>query len=778
MKQYAFFLCLMLLMSTTIRKVHACADYSFEAYFFNLFAQDIIRDSRYTPFLRTDESRFYDNGIPKKNANIEEWQQYLGLSYENTHYLVFKATRDNINAIINGNKTDDPKLGFITKDIASRHKQALLYLAYAKYLEPYMRIIHEESENSWGYYYSEYSENEEVSKLDYEKVTAVLSRSWKAEKDKELKLRYGYQLVRFAHYNRKYEESIEYFNTYVEPLNYKPEMYYYALSQKAGALRGLGDILQANADFMKVFSYSTDLKETAYSSMYLSYDSDVDFHSMLSEAKTDDERNDIYLLLGYKAFNNPLNEIRKIVSATPDAIQAKVLMVRAINDLERTTLFIQESYDANTNNDRYPVINTNDAKKFLASAISLSSEMIQSATDKNFWNMAASYLCFLNKDFSEARKHLSKVNTPDEIYKQQKTLFAAYIDICEQPSINQKAEEMISDRYMDLLSGQNENCGQFIRNVLSNRYFTQKEYAKAFLITNKLDAIEMNLQINLLNSIEQFCNKKDKNNLEKWIMQSTQTGKYEVNDYLQYLYGITYLTNGEFLMANQCFKSAGNDFGNVSDNIFGYNIREWFSGDEDLIMRKAYTEDFPSIEERLSYKDVTDILVELDLVGKMNGEKAAKACYLIGNFYYNVSSTGYFRQYLRFDEDNSYFYDKYHQFSEKESKYIYKYDENKDENLFILDYAMFTHFRNTTDIAESYLQTALRKTKDEELKAHILFSLAKVDQERLSYGHYYYDDNMIYSTTYFDELKKLNKTYLYKEINQYCKYFNYYVSNN
>ncbi|MDR2917073.1 MAG: hypothetical protein LBV74_19955 [Tannerella sp.] len=775
MKQHAFTLCFLILMASS--KAHGCADYSIDSYYFNLFAQEIIRDPRYTPFLRTEESRFYDNGIPKRNANIEEWEQYLGLPYDNTYYLVFKASRDNINALINGDKTDDPKLGFITKDIVSRQKQALLYLAYAKYLEPFMRITHEESENGWGYYYSE---NEEASQLDYEKVTTVLSRSWKAEKDKELKLRYGYQLVRFAHYNRKYEDAIEYFNTYVEPLNYKPEMYYYALSQKAGALRGSGDILQANTDFMKVFSHSTDLKETAYSSMYLSYESEVDFYSMLSEAKTENERNDIYLLLGYKSFNNPLNEIRKIISTTPDAIQAKILIVRAINELERVTLPTLYSYDAKTKNDRYPVINANETKNFLTSAISLSSEIIQSATDKNFWNMAASYLCFLDKDFSEARNYLSKVNTPDEIYKQQKNLFTAYIDICEQPIINQKAEEMISERYMDLLSGQNGDHGQFIRNVLSNRYFIQQEYAKAFLITNNLNAIEMNLQINLLNSIEQFYNKKDKNNFEKWMVQSIQAGKYEVNDYLKYLYGITYLTNGEILMANQYFKSADNDFGKVSDHIFGYNIREWFSGDEDLIMRKAYTGDFPSIEERLSYKDVTDILVELDLTAKMNGEKAAKACYLIGNFYYNVSSTGYFRQYLRFDDNNGYSYNKYHQFSEKESEHVYKYYENKEENLFIISYDLFTHFRNTTDIAESYLQKALRKTKDDELKAHILFSLAKIDQESQagSSSYYYFNDNTIYSKTYFDELKKLSKTHLYKEINQYCKYFNYYINNN
>ena len=774
-------LCAVVVFSLNSGKVFACVDFSIDSYFFNLFAQELINDPRYTSFLMTEDQRFFETGEQKKNANIEEWQGYMGISYDDAYYLVFKASRDNVRALINGTACDDEKLGFVTKDFVTRHKQALLYIAYAKYLEPYMRISNSEGEDSGWWYSPEYPDKEEVSKLEYDKIITVLTRSWNAEKDNELKLRYGYQLVRLAHYNRKYEEAVKYFDTYVEPLNFKTEMYYYALSQKAGALRGLGDIIQANADFMSVFSNSDDLKLSAYSSIYLSYDSEVDFNSIMSNAKTDNERNDIYFLLGYKAFNNPLNEIRKIVAKTPDAIQAKVLMVRAINAIERRILPVQYSYELLTGNNRYPVILPgNETESFLNATLNLSAGIAGTAKDKNFWNMATSYLYLQVKDFAAAKKYLETVNTPDEFYRKQKNALAALIEICEQPTITKTVEETILSRHIDLFlfDDEDENStAAFVRNVLANRYFIQKDYAKSFLMTNKLDAFEMNPQESLLNDIEKFYNKKDKNNFEKLIAKSIQSNKYEINDYFKYLHGIISLTNNDLNAAKRYFDSANNDFGTVSSNIFGYNILKFFDEEEELVMHKAYISEFPVIKEYMSYADITEALIELEKTGRMSGEKAAKANFLTGNFYYNVSSTGYFRHYLRFDNNNSFWYSKYTQYyeDEKESEYLYRYVVQDDINTLYIKYDIHAFFKNTTGISDAYLQKALQQTNDNELKARILFALAKVDQIRVyANGNFNYDQRF-YSKTYFEKLKALNNTSLFKELDKSCEYFSYYL---
>ena len=197
-----------LLLGGFVQQTLGCiGDYAPDAEYCNVFSQELIKDPRYASFLLSYDSPFYESVDPQwkvRNANIEEWQKYLGLDYDQAYCLVMKTTRTDIQALTKGGQTTDPKLAFLTPDFMQRHKQALLYLAYAKYLEPYMHIIRQSE--SWNYY-SEYSDLKEVSELDERKVVNVLIRSWNAETDKELKLRYGYQLVRFAHYNRKYDDA-------------------------------------------------------------------------------------------------------------------------------------------------------------------------------------------------------------------------------------------------------------------------------------------------------------------------------------------------------------------------------------------------------------------------------------------------------------------------------------------------------------------------------------------------------------------------------------------
>ena len=219
-------------------KATACGWVDADDYFYNLFSQEIMTDSRYKAFLLTYDRYYTEETL--RNGNIEEWQHYLGLSYEDTRYLVFESKREDLQSITKGKTASDSKLSFVTPEFAKKHKQALLYLAYSKYLEPYMRIIPgEDNDLDYWDFSDEYEHH--AGDLDYDKVKTVLTKSWNAESDAELKLRYGYQLVRLAHYTRRFEEAVQLFDTYVEPLNLYTEMYYYALSQKAGALRGMGE---------------------------------------------------------------------------------------------------------------------------------------------------------------------------------------------------------------------------------------------------------------------------------------------------------------------------------------------------------------------------------------------------------------------------------------------------------------------------------------------------------------------------------------------------------
>ena len=731
-------------------KSFACGWDEGDWYYYNLFNQEIMSDERYRPFLLIYGSRYYTNDT-LRNGNIEEWRQYLGLSYDETKYLVFKASRSDLQNLSKGKRAVDENLSFASADFMKNQKQALLYLAYAKYLEPYMRIIPgEDTDFYWDL--PEYEHN--AGDLDYEKVKTVLTKSWNAESDNELKLRYGYQLVRLAHYTRRYQEAVQLFEQYVEPLKMRTEMYYYALAQKAGALRGMGETQRANRDFIRVFANSYDLKTMAYTSLTMGWDNEINFADFVAGAADNNERNDIFFMMGYSVFNNPVNEIEKIVVTDPNAIQAKVLMVRAINMLERRMLLSYVPWGEGDDRSRYPYLGQDDTegRAFFNQALRVSDMQRDKASDKNFWNLASSYLHFLNKDFELANNCLGNVKSTDADYMAMVKNLTAYIDICRQPKIDANTERYLFDNYAKMIKGEenyslNMADNSFIGVVLSNRYGLQGEKAKSFLMLRHVKAIEDNPDESLLDDIQSFLNKKKKTQLEEYIAATSTTEMANTNNYLAYVKGVLRLTEGDFKTAKGLFEKQTRL--KMSRRLFGHNIEVYYRGDEKDIMRDDYIADFSFIHDNMTEVEVADALMQLDKIGKKEkGDESAKANYLIANFFYNVSRTGYYRQYLRFDNNNGFSYWKY----------------GPDANV----------YKNTLDLSSAYLEKAKKSAEDRELKAHIVYAQAKNAQQVMEDHVDTWDQQMVIPHAQLNEFDQYAGTSYHQAVLSNCVYYRDY----
>jgi hypothetical protein len=731
-------------------KSFACGWDEGDWYYYNLFNQEIMSDERYRPFLLIYGSRYYTNDT-LRNGNIEEWRQYLGLSYDETKYLVFKASRSDLQNLSKGKRAVDENLSFASADFMKNQKQALLYLAYAKYLEPYMRIIPgEDTDFYWDL--PEYEHN--AGDLDYEKVKTVLTKSWNAESDNELKLRYGYQLVRLAHYTRRYQEAVQLFEQYVEPLKMRTEMYYYALAQKAGALRGMGETQRANRDFIRVFANSYDLKTMAYTSLTMGWDNEINFADFVAGAADNNERNDIFFMMGYSDFNNPVNEIEKIVVTDPNAIQAKVLMVRAINMLERRMLLSYVPWGEGDDRSRYPYLGQDDTegRAFFNQALRVSDMQRDKASDKNFWNLASSYLHFLNKDFELANNCLGNVKSTDADYMAMVKNLTAYIDICRQPKIDANTERYLFDNYANMIKGEesyslNMADNSFIGVVLSNRYGLQGEKAKSFLTLRHVKAIEDNPDESLLDDIQSFLNKKKKTQLEEYIAATSTTEMANTNNYLAYVKGVLRLTEGDFKTAKGLFEKQTRL--KMSRRLFGHNIEVYYSGDEKDIMRDDYIADFSFIHDNMTEVEVADALMQLDKIGKKEkGDESAKANYLIANFFYNVSRTGYYRQYLRFDNNNGFSYWKY----------------GPDANV----------YKNTLDLSSAYLEKAKKSAEDRELKAHIVYAQVKNAQQVMEDHVDTWDQQMVIPHAQLNEFDQYAGTSYHQAVLSNCVYYRDY----
>lgn len=802
--------------------------------YFNLFLQELIDSPEYAPFLRSYEPYFRSHSdikIPEKNENIEAWQTYLNLTYDQAKHLVFKASEEEIRNSLKGKPTSK-ELSFIDDSFVKKHRQALLYLAYAKYLEPYMSI---KKEYYWG------NENKSsVEDLPYEKVMNVLKRSWNAEKDKELKLRYGYQMVRIAHYKGNFQDAVNYFDKYVESLNHRTIMYYYALDQRGGAYRGLRKYIEANADFFQFFIHTKNRKQQAYQSIKIT--KKLDFQALLRDAKNQKERDDVYLLLGFNDFNNPLEAARNIISESPNAVQAKVLVARAINQIERKFLPLtyysygreKDEYLKLNPERRIPFVPDEKYLKFLREVIDLSENQIKNSQveDKDFWNYALSYLHLLNKDFDLAATYLSEAkSTKNPLYQEQQKRLALLIDFMKQdrltdsflnsklPILNDILNVKKSNRWSDFY---NNTTGDFIRDVIANRLFLQGEYAKAFLIQNNVDAIEMNPDWRLLDDLTRLVHKKDKNDFENYLLNKgipeyyrydsnsyRKANRFDYTTYLAQVRGSRYLAEFELKKAQDEFNKVPDDYelpryvlsqdpsnfngySGIHYRVFGVKSDGDFSPNSHFTMEQI--DDFDFIKENMNKRELTETLIQLKEIAAQSGERAAKANYLLGNFYYNITSIGYYRYLLNFDINNRRgpkypLYTYWYPGSEIEAETDYKI------RFYYKGYRFDSGYRDDFELPESFYKKGLKQAANKELKAQLLFAAAQAEQGKFyqkgevefinknrnisSYSREYRNALREYKLkhyrSYFEELRKnYAATEYYQKMESYCLYLGYY----
>src|SRR5699024_7093212 len=86
-------------------------------------------------------------------------------------------------------------------------------------------------------------------------------------------------------------------------------------------------------------------------------------------------------------------------------------------------------------------------------------------------------------------------------------------------------------------------------------------------------------------------------------------------------------------------------------NVFGNRP----SGDfgSKTLMKTAYIDDFSFIPPEMNKYTLTKILIRLEKIAQEDGTQAAKACYLLSNFFYNTTTLGFYRQLLTFDLTNA-----------------------------------------------------------------------------------------------------------------------------
>lgn len=819
-----------------------CGWYDPEEAYYNLFMQEIIGENRYFPFLVTYKGAYYASSaeLPVLNENIEDWQGHLNISYDQAYYLVFKSERKDLINLLQGNQSADRQLAFVTRSFLAKHREAIEYLEYAKFLEPYM--AHRVNQNNrW-----DDEQFEAIGELPQNDVIQTLKNRWQAVKNKALKVRYGYQLVRFAHYSGLYNDALDYFDNYVEALNFRPIMYYYALDQKAGAQRALGQYMEANAGFFQFFTHTKNRKENAYTSMRVTQD--LDFERLLDRAGSERERNDIYLLLGFRDFNNPLASMKKIVQHSPDAIQAKVLMARAINQLERKFLQVRiycPYYQAGAcllgSDHRLPLSLSPEADAFLTSALRAAQKQANNpeVDDPDFWRLSAAYLHFLHKDFNRAAKALAGIENTSKQYRQHINRLSMLIEVAAPSRITPELENQWVKQYpevfdLDHISPTDNSTAAFLIDLLANRYYLQGDTMRAFLLQNNIDALESNPDLKLLREIEHLYLKKDRSAFEELLAANIAPRFYDYSssghvkiaqpdfDFVSYaanLRGSVALRQGRFndalvhfgkidpefelkryqgyfdaaqgvyLVRSRSYaKHEFNGYDGIPASIFGSNMIECFSCPETEVMDTTMLHHFSFIKPWMNKKELAFALLELNKIGNSGDTLAPLANKLIADFLFNTSTLGYFRHVLTFNLTNG-----------NDAKYR-AFSNPQTGRLYYKEYALDPYFPDDFSIPMAYAEKALAQSQSRGLSARILFTTAKIEQgmffkeqrqpgfanmlNQLAGDSLSYSERREYAVRYkvnhfrssFQKLKRYPDTRFYQQVKSNCLFFDYYLT--
>lgn len=749
------------------------SDWSEEYFFYNLFNQEHISETSYHPFLRYS-SGFYSSSksLDQDKENFRLWQKVLK-----------KWSVEEIQTGLETNSDEEFEKLWSGK---SKGEEAKAYMVFARKCS---KAFAYRGMNSWSY-----NQLREKQKPNLDLLIEEGMLAFESEKNKQIHQRYAYQLIRLWHYSERYKTAINFYNGQNLTDLEKTEIYYYTLDQLAGCYYSSGNYEKAAYLFMTVFSNSYDRKESAY----LSY-SFCNHHSALGKPHLQnlDDTLSFITLKSIREFSNPFVGMKQIIKAAPNDSRLELLFMRSINEMEREVWPIRFGMEGKD------LPNLVEANYALDNLLELCGEMVQNRKVKNkdFWALSYSYLTFIKGDTPKAMKYLKKAK--DKKYKVQKSTLQQLYTVFSWNEMNTDNERIFAN-YLGEIGDLKKSGNSTVRtthSVLLDRiahlYYKDEKLAQAFLIHNDLHTMIDLASLELIDDLIHFLGKTNKSAYETILAQ--RAANDQGLDYMYYLKGMYYLQHAQpklandFLKASSYYKKTSKQKRKiesiVSAKIFSNNTKECFNCNERYLMQdKVYSNTaFTFIKDKFSKGELSVYLLKLESLSKdSDKEVRSQANYLLGNYYFNISNTGYYRGILSGHTNTGWkTYFKNDNYKGHNPTAVDLIKSKKGYNFNEVTYYYKLHF-GLADVALGYYQKSIDESYNEELKARSLYMMSKCElnqfynsreSHRYGYTDYigYVGRRMGPSQESFKTLKEdYNHTSFYRQIIRECSYFRNY----
>lgn len=759
-------------------------------YFYNLINQELIEDTDLHPFLREDNHRFYGEDWWSEEDEISNWGN-ITLWQELLPYW----SADDINTAM----TIESESAF---DALWRHTKSESGKASKQYLE-FARNVSDAFEYRTAYSWS-YSDHLKAEIPDVSELIEFGNVLYDNEKNEQLKLRYDYQLIRCFHYTRQYQAAINFFESQVKDRYEKNEIYYYILDQVAGCYYSLENYEYAAHLFQQVFENSRDRKKSAFGSYVWCLNKGANGQEYISSNK---EQISHLILNDLTSFEEKGNTIQKIIDIDPNDERVELMFMRKVNDIERSvwdsSIGRPEFYASVKDGLSLPNFSCIDQNE-LKELRKIADDQIQNQkiNNKEFWLLVSSYLSFLNKDFEPAFEKLFKISANQ--YKQQKANLQHVYEVFSWENIPLQKENYLTSIW-NMESKIDEDSYGFgpswkdlIFDYVAHHFFKRGDFAKAFLIHNSLQDLNQLSSIELLDDLLIFFEKSDKTFLEQELYTKAKSNIQGLAplDYVNYLKGLYFMQAADHQKAQIFLKKVPEEINKteigkmVSARVFSNNIMECFSCKESEVMvDSVFLSNFSSfIKPEFTKTELTEYLIRLETLANDETKWKRKiAHYLLGNYYFNISNTGYYRGTLT-GNCNGYSARYFHRYDKEKTSAKYQIQNIMPYNLYGISYD-YDLFNNMAGYAYEHYAAVLANSSDKELNARCLYMMAKCElndlynnnSDKISNWYYGYDgsikDDLINYKQSFKELKdNYSETQFHKMIIEECSFYKYYCS--
>lgn len=699
------------------------------------------------------------------DSNLALWERQIDmgdeLSREQLNWVVYEMSLQDIREVgrmLEGARNirvsdEARKNPLVQRWFKGEQKAAFQYLLYAKRCEP--QCIREVR------YWWDESEVEDVElKLKLIKEGRVLMET---ETDPLFRQRYGFQLVRMAHYAGDYPQAIELFERYVRPVQQKTYIYYRTLEQFAGVLHGMDDPNAARY-FVQVYNELPDRREVCLRSFF--FTDDEDWQTSFDRCENDEERALMYMLraLRYEGFE--IEEMENIFALNPKSELLTLLMARQVNMFERGAFPSQAAVQ------QYPdEIELEISERLFALCEQLIMEGREE--DRELFIIGKACLLLYSREFVGCRETLTQI-PETSVHHAQARLLNYVSRVSEISTLDQETEDALYTEY--LADEELQHCEDllpFLRNKFSSVYMKQDDWAKAFLCHNEPRQLRRHLDLQIIDDLIRFQQQKDQGEFEQllskglslnelyelkgsWYMQRNRLKEaIEQFDQLNRNFAISSLYNGANIYRNSEW---------YTEYVFAGNVKHHF----DTNIQSQSDDLFKSLGLRGKVTDkkaLCQTMLDLEQRARENPNEAALIYYVLGCAWNNMSPYGWYRNIMYHRETND---------------YVSDYECNGQEWAFPLSMKHLDrlHYYNP-GIALRYFDQSKQASSDREWKARCTFYMAEVmlyanpSMQSYSWGcvaeSEYQHEHARYQYKLYDELiNEYGDTRFYDEVLHEC----------